>query len=413
MKIKTSILILVIAVLNSVHAQTWSKQVSNYDSTLLHVQFLNDNLGFVSGIHGTILKTTDGGNNWVRKNTGINTDLALVQFVSPSVGYASGGFSGGSDKNTALIKTSNGGDSWTSLTVQTNKCGGGMYFINADTGFYAYADSLYKNSRITKTTDGGLTWNDVYLGDDDTQVWISYFHFTDKNNGFASANHGRIIKTSDGGNTWQVVYLPKKRLWGSGIWFFDKDTGILGGGLASPNGIFITKNGGSSWDSVNTGFNMVFKLQFTNRQNGYGLEVDNLGKGFIIKTNNGGSNWTTMPALSQHLRGVWFQNANSGYAVGDSGTILKWGFQSHLRSIKENNIQIYPNPAQNELTIIQKQNPNSQLNVFDALGQLIYSTHVIQNVTNIDISSLPNGMYYFRIDEANVNLKTGKLIILR
>jgi D-alanyl-D-alanine carboxypeptidase len=82
-------------------------------------------------------------------------------------------------------------------------------------------------------------------------------------------------------------------------------------------------------------------------------------------------------------------------------------------TLSEKYIQIYPNPAQNELMIIQKQNPNSQLNVFDALGQLIYSTHLIQNVTNIDISSLANGMYYYRIDEANVNLKTGKLIILR
>lgn len=184
----------------SAAAQTWSQQTSNYDSALLNVHFVNQNIGYVCGSNGTILKTVNGGTNWVAQNSGVTDGLAVIQFIDENIGYASGGWA---ENNCKLIKTINGGDTWSNVNVAASKCGGGIWFVSADTGFYAYADTLYGNSVIAKTTNGGASWNVVYSG----TGWISYFYFTDSKNGFATVNNGSVLKTTDGGQNWTSLSL--------------------------------------------------------------------------------------------------------------------------------------------------------------------------------------------------------------
>jgi len=122
----------------------------------------------VCGYSGTILKTVNGGTNWVKQNSGVDTSLAVIQFIDENIGYASGGWS----TNCTLLKTINGGDTWTNISPSFPGTAGGMWFVSADTGFYAHANSLYGSSVISKTTNGGASWNEVYSG----TGWISYFY---------------------------------------------------------------------------------------------------------------------------------------------------------------------------------------------------------------------------------------------
>src|SRR5665647_3289859 len=86
-------------------AQNWTEQVSGTDSTLLDVCFVNHDTAYASGVHGMILKTTNGGTTWLPQNSGVIDGLACIQFVSNNIGYASGGFAGGTFMNCRLIKT--------------------------------------------------------------------------------------------------------------------------------------------------------------------------------------------------------------------------------------------------------------------------------------------------------------------
>lgn len=80
----------------------------------------------------------------------------------------------------------------------------------------------------------------------------------------------------------------------------------------------------------------------------------------------------------------------------------------------EREISIYPNPAQNEITL--KVNANSdelrKVSVFNALGQEVLS-HTIQQTKTIDVSALSNGVYYIHVSSALGNVSITKFVIAR
>jgi len=265
-------------------AQNWTEQVSGTDSTLLDVCVVNHDTAYASEVHGTILKTRNGGASWLPQNSGVIDGLACIQFVNERVGYASGGFAGGAFTNCRLIKTIDGGDTWNNVNVAPTKCGGGIRFLNPDTGFYAYANNLFDNSIIAMTKDGGSNWDTLYSG----EGWISYFHFVDDTYGYATVNNGTLLKTIDGGQTWAAISLPAN-IWGSGVFFLNRDTGLVGGGISNSPAMYKTLDGGANWTPI-VSPNMIFKICFADMTNGYALTVDVTGAGDIMQATAGHPN---------------------------------------------------------------------------------------------------------------------------
>ena len=60
--------------------------------TLLNVSFSDASNGTAVGQLGTILRTTDGGQTWVREESGTNQDLYGVSFPETNTGNAVGAF---------------------------------------------------------------------------------------------------------------------------------------------------------------------------------------------------------------------------------------------------------------------------------------------------------------------------------
>jgi hypothetical protein len=75
------------------------------------------------------------------------------------------------------------------------------------------------------------------------------------------------------------------------------------------------------------------------------------------------------------------------------------------------NVILYPNPATDNITIICGDNASgSQIEVIDATGRLVLSPYVISgNSVVVDVSSLPEGIYFVRVNKGSVVL-TGKFI---
>lgn len=58
---------------------------------LQSVCFTDINTGYSAGQNGTILKTTDGGASWTSLSSGTGCDLTSIVFPDASTGYAAGG----------------------------------------------------------------------------------------------------------------------------------------------------------------------------------------------------------------------------------------------------------------------------------------------------------------------------------
>ncbi len=78
--------------------------------------------------------------------------------------------------------------------------------------------------------------------------------------------------------------------------------------------------------------------------------------------------------------------------------------------ITENNtnaIRIYPNPTNGIITIQQLNNTLSTIEIFNATGQLIFSSGLSQQISTVDISTLSQGLYFIKLSD-----KTGKVCIV-
>ncbi|MBK9229232.1 MAG: hypothetical protein IPL67_19775 [Ignavibacteria bacterium] len=66
---------------------------------------IDRNTGWIAGQLGTILKTTNGGANWILQPSGTEDALHSVKFHDDNTGYVVGDFG-------TILKTTNGGEYW-------------------------------------------------------------------------------------------------------------------------------------------------------------------------------------------------------------------------------------------------------------------------------------------------------------
>ncbi|MCF6185277.1 MAG: T9SS type A sorting domain-containing protein, partial [Bacteroidales bacterium] len=77
----------------------------------------------------------------------------------------------------------------------------------------------------------------------------------------------------------------------------------------------------------------------------------------------------------------------------------------------ENGITVYPNPADNEITIkFTKNIENVKIKIFNSLGQIVYSSNTKNDFEKIDISKFTSGIYLISILN-NQYVYTKKIVI--
>ncbi len=65
----------------------WVQQVSGVTTSLLDIDFINENTGWACGDDGVVVKTTNGGVNWVQQNTGLFKRLEGIDAIDASTIY--------------------------------------------------------------------------------------------------------------------------------------------------------------------------------------------------------------------------------------------------------------------------------------------------------------------------------------
>jgi photosystem II stability/assembly factor-like uncharacterized protein len=129
---------------------TWVAQTSGTSRPLLGVAALDANTAWAVGRAGTVLKTVDGGASWLAQPSGTPADLVDIAVGDANHVWVRGG---------VLLRTANGGSSWSVFTVLAGGVTydvpqlGGVAASGAGTAWYAGAAGL-----VVKTSDGGASW---------------------------------------------------------------------------------------------------------------------------------------------------------------------------------------------------------------------------------------------------------------
>ncbi|OEK09789.1 hypothetical protein A8C32_09760 [Flavivirga aquatica] len=110
---------------------------------------------------------------------------------------------------------------------------------------------------VLKTTDGGVTWTTIYNATIPGE-YIWKLHILENNTNaifgslFASApNPGKLIKSIDGGVTWSTFNAPETDI--EAVGFISETKGWMGG---HNTGFYETIDGGSTWTDLGVGSNL-------------------------------------------------------------------------------------------------------------------------------------------------------------
>ncbi len=117
-------------------------------------------------------------------------DVGAICFIDNNIGFAGSGISASTKK---IMKTTDAGNSWNDLII-TNNTITRIYFYNYNLGF-----AIGENGTIYKTTDSGINWNLISLGETETFRGI---YFLSEQIGWICVGSDKVIKTTNGGNNW-------------------------------------------------------------------------------------------------------------------------------------------------------------------------------------------------------------------
>ncbi len=288
----------------------------NFLSDILFVDSIN---GYAAGTFGTILKSTDGGNNWVNITTDIEDSFKKLTFASIQNGWAMNLY------NSSLNRTTDAGITWENIGEITNSYLNDFEMINDSIGYACGPDS-----KIFKTTNGGLSWSL-----NETPFYISGLYsidFINQNVGFCGGSSTYLLKTTDGGNNWVEYSLPIGPF-DSNINFLEFKNATFGyiGGYEEDHGlILITTDGGNSWLRRILG-NSIYQLYFEDINKGWART----GDGIVYYTTDSGLNWNQ---LFDNCVVFNFFSENNSWAIKNLNNIFYsdngWQtFETQIKSI--------------------------------------------------------------------------------
>ena len=92
--------------------------------------------------------------------------------------------------------------------------------------------------------------------------------------------------------------------------------------------------------------------------------------------------------------------------IDNSGTLSATQSTKVLEVENENDVNIYPNPTENKVTIDLKTNEiqNITTELYDISGKLVYMKSYRSNSINLDINGFETGTYILKVKDENGNI---------
>ena len=304
------------------------------DIDFLQAVFVNADVGWVAGKHGTIIHTTNGGKTWEAQLGGDPADraddISVLHFLDERRGWAIQG------RKTLHTRD---GESWEEIGSAPYAVSS-VAFVSPRVGFLAGSEHLTQSGPTTifRTTDGGRNWKPVWdcavkmaMGGlaQSFRCEIDQIHFPSPQVGYAVAGRAcsgcggpsLLAKTTDGGTTWKVMtgpgVLEEDRV--TGLFFLDANTGFVRLGSKK---LHVTTDGGATWRGIVA--SPGADIQFADPSVGWAIDLGWIDPTWTYTT-DGGKRWTSrqlrMPATT---RAFSFPRRDRAYVAGDHGMIYRY-----------------------------------------------------------------------------------------
>jgi ligand-binding sensor domain-containing protein len=343
-----------------------------------------------AGTDSGLYYSANNGVSWNLMNMGIS-DPVLSLAIDDSIIFV-----GTADYG--VYSTSNNGNSWSKLIngLAKDLCTATYYGITA--------------LSICDSNIFAGTFNGIYLSTNKGYLWVPVD---------STLAYGVISSLVTKGDTeWIGTY-------GGGIFLSSNneisweasDTGLtndtINAMVISGNNIFAGTNSGvfksanhrNSWVPLSTGFpNYSDTVIYGFAASGDTIFAGTEYSGVYLSSNNG-NNWSSLNnGLDTTANSVLSLIIKGNYIY--AGTQLGvWKHQLYeVTGIKEinndNNITVYPNPADKQIQIISNPCSVNNVELYNLLGEIIYSSPaaVNQSPVTINIEDIPSGVYIVKVE---------------
>lgn len=410
-------LVLICSTLASFAADYWEKITTPSNKNLLKISFGSKSTGYIAGTDSTLLKTTNGGISWNKlsfsgmKFSAVSPDIVDIKFTDANTGYAIVGNSKNEEPlfQGGLYKTVDGGLSWT-VSFSDFHCLK-SYFFDAANGFMLGAGD-FGQTFVSRLKAG--VWEAPQLLD--MGIFLHAADFYDAKTGIIGGNKGLVYRTFNGGLTYDTVKTNIDTNIHA-LLYLNENT-ILAATSNVGAAMIISKDKGKTWDY--DGFSLTFhypEMKAVARSKKDSLII----AGKSTTTDIGviyyfGSPFMNIDNAEQTLNDVGMRDDSIAYIVGDSGLVLS---NRHIATgINESEmllqtINIYPNPANQELNIELPEIGLYQITILDVLGKTVLTEAEHKGKVNVQTAKLAQGQYIIRVEDGFGHQLNKKLVINR
>jgi photosystem II stability/assembly factor-like uncharacterized protein len=294
-----------------VGSSAWEWGSPRPQGNTLHATDFRGLTGYAVGDFGTLLKSADGGATWTGLQTGTFTNLSAVQAVDADTVIAGGGC--------VARRSDDGGVTFKRIAFAPveNTCReplAALSFPLEQTGFLALHDGT-----VLLTTDGGTAFaqksaipgTSAARGTDvPTALW-----FTSATTGTATTNGGKIFQTVDAGNSWKLVKDAGRAV--LDVTFVD----ALNGYAVGAGGLFLrTVDGGATWDAKASG--PVRTLTKVRCSTDLQCVISTAEGDVLVRTTDGGDTVAHLTPSTDKMLAASFASPTRLVAAGQNGTTV-------------------------------------------------------------------------------------------
>ncbi len=174
---------------------SWRKMFIDGSTWLNDITFIGSGMGFAGGVYdgdGALFHTSDNGDSWgIFKLFPGEDDVVEIKFSDPNLGWLTTLYN--------IYRSTDGGKQWELVRP--------LYFshfdVSGDTAWFISSNKIYRttDAGYSFTTDTVFQYGQISFSDVNVD-------FTDALTGFVTAGDSRVFKSTDGGLTWSDMNFP-------------------------------------------------------------------------------------------------------------------------------------------------------------------------------------------------------------
>ncbi len=387
----------------------WEKEYG-FEISEMKTRSLDENIEFAFD-QLNMYKSLDAGQTWInfelpQPDTGIALRVITdIQFYDQLKGIMTNSYYNVSNSipRDNIFYTEDGGETWRRSENSRN------YPWTLELGENGYAWSTNATGKYLISNDYGKSWAEI---DDSFDAWSDVFHYINSNLLFRISRKADFYYqgfSGDNGQNWEFIlldFIPVKAEYLNRFQAF----------ALAKEGFYYTNDGGSTWTQVDLPF-IVQDFAFYSNDIGW-IQTD---LGAIYYSNDGFNTFEITYCGDKQVRNIVAINDKQAQAIkaeqkNQNGTSTpyesKISFNINLvgeadclinsnEVITSESILLYPNPANNQLTIEYSDSIDFKLEIYSYDG---VKRIEINNQSIVDIRSLTSGIYFLKfIDFTNNN----------